>query len=81
MGKIKFLEVEKFQKHLLSAYYAPGTVLGAGDIAENEIDTVSVFWELPDSGGWVGRKKIREEKAQCQGQRQSLAKRTSEVSG
>lgn len=61
MGKIKFLEVEKFQKHLLSAYYAPGTVLGTGGIAENETDTVSVFWELPDSGGWVGRQIISQE--------------------
>ena len=46
MGKIKFLEVEKFQKHLLSAYYAPGTVLGAGDIAENEIDKSLFSWRL-----------------------------------
>ena len=60
MGKIKFLELEKFQKHLLSSYYAPGTVLTAGDTAENETDSVSVFGELPDGGGWVGRQIINQ---------------------
>lgn len=34
---------------------------GTGGIAENETDTVSVFWELPDSGGWVGRQIISQE--------------------
>ena len=48
MVRIKRLELEKFKK--LSTYYVPGTVLGAGDIAENEIDTVPVLWGLPDSG-------------------------------
>lgn len=28
----------------------PGTVLGAGDIAENQTDTVPVLWELTESG-------------------------------
>ena len=50
------MELEKFQKHLLSTYHAPGTVLGAGDIAENETDTVSVFGSFQTvGGGWGGR--------------------------
>lgn len=50
MGRMKCLELEKFKK--LSTYYVPGT--GAGDIAENEIDTVPVLWGLPDSDGGGG---------------------------
>lgn len=53
MGRMKCLELEKFKK--LSTYYVPGT--GAGDIAENEIDTVPVLWGLPDSdGGGAGNR-------------------------
>ena len=46
------MELEKFQKHVLSAYHAPGTVLGAGDIAENE--TQSLCLGASRQGG-VGR--------------------------